>query len=100
MSSNALTTTNRTTVTVRYFAAASEAAGVEQEQLKLGDATLDGLRTALVGLYGEPMAKTLRAGSFLVDGRVRRDGGAILDHAGGPRANEPVIDVLPPFAGG
>lgn len=79
-------------ITVRYFAAAAEAAGAEEE---LWDSeppqTLAELRAALAERYGEPMARVLRGGSFLVDGRVRRDDGAI----GGGR-----VDVLPPFAGG
>lgn len=79
-------------ITLRYFAAAAEAAGAEEEAWEpVGAATLAGLRSALVERYGEAMAKVLRSGSFLVDGRVRRDDGPI----GGSR-----VDVLPPFAGG
>lgn len=80
------------TITVRYFAAAEEAAGAEQEEWKFPtDSTLGSLRSALIERYGEAMERALRGGSFLVDGRVRRDLGAI----GGSR-----VDVLPPFAGG
>ncbi|GAB3634312.1 MoaD/ThiS family protein [Microbacterium sp. AGC85] len=79
-------------VTVRYFAAASEAAGREQEDLDLGGATtLGGLREVLERTYGEPMSRVLRSGSFLVDGVVRRDPA----HAIGAK-----VDILPPFAGG
>ena len=85
-------------VTVRYFAAAAEAAGVETEQLTVADATLDGLRRELTTRYGEAMAKVLRGGSFLVAGRVRRDGGAIL--ADDAPTDQVTVDVLPPFAGG
>lgn len=85
-------------ITVRYFAAAAEAAGVETEQLTIADATLDGLRAELASRYGDAMAKVLRGGSFLVAGRVRRDGGAIL--APDAQADQVTVDVLPPFAGG
>ena len=74
---------------VRYFAAAAEAAGVEEELL---DAlTVGELKQLLVEKYGEPMKKVLASGSFLVDGVVSRDEAATI----GAR-----IDVLPPFAGG
>ena len=74
---------------VRYFAAAAEAAGVEEELL---DAlTVGELKQLLVEKYGEPMKKVLASGSFLVDGDVRRDDATPV----GAR-----IDVLPPFAGG
>ena len=74
---------------VRYFAAAAEAAGVEEELL---DAlTVGELKQLLVEKYGEPMKKVLASGSFLVDGVVSRDDAATI----GAR-----IDVLPPFAGG
>lgn len=79
-------------VTVRYFAAASDAAGREQELIDLGaDPTLGGLREVLVNTYGEPMERVLRSGSFLLDGVVRRD----LAHPTGAQ-----VDILPPFAGG
>jgi len=80
-------------VTVRYFAAAAEAAGVEEETLAAADAgtTVGELRDLLVGRYGAAMARIVANGSFLVDGVVRRDGAAPL----GER-----VDVLPPFAGG
>jgi molybdopterin synthase sulfur carrier subunit len=76
---------------VRYFAAAAEAAGLEEERIALADATLGGLRTELITRYGEPMERVLRSGSFLLDGVVSRDPGKAL----GER-----VDVLPPFAGG
>jgi len=80
-------------VTVRYFAAAAEAAGVEEETLAAADAgtTVGELRDLLVDRYGPAMARVVANGSFLVDGVVRRDGAAPL---GGS------VDVLPPFAGG
>ena len=80
-------------VTVRYFAAAAEAAGVEEELLAAADAgtTLGELRDLLVDRYGAAMARVVANGSFLVDGVVRRDGAAPLGAS---------VDVLPPFAGG
>nr|WP_155841588.1 MoaD/ThiS family protein [Agromyces luteolus] len=81
------------TVLVRYFAAAAEAAGVEEERLELaGDAaTVGALRDLLVDRYGAPMARVVANGSFLVDGVVRRDPAARIGAQ---------VDVLPPFAGG
>jgi molybdopterin synthase sulfur carrier subunit len=78
-------------VHVRYFAAAVEAAGREEETIPLTDATLGTLRAELLARYGDPMAKVLRSGSFLLDGVVSRDPAQAL----GAR-----VDVLPPFAGG
>jgi molybdopterin converting factor small subunit len=80
-------------VTVRYFAAAAEAAGVEEETLSADDAgtTVGELRDLLVDRYGAAMERVVANGSFLVDGVVRRDGAAPLGAS---------VDVLPPFAGG
>ena len=80
-------------VTVRYFAAAAEAAGVEQETLAASEAgaTVGELRERLVERYGPTMARVVANGSFLVDGVVRRDAAAALGSN---------VDVLPPFAGG
>lgn len=80
-----------TTVLVRYFAAAEEAAGREEERLVVSDPTVAGLREALAERYGDAMRLVLRNGSFLVDGVVSRDPAAVI----GER-----VDVLPPFAGG
>lgn len=77
-------------VHVRYFAAASEAAGRAEEQLDRVP-TVGDLRAALIARYGDPMARVLKSGSFLVDGVVSRDDSRAL----GAR-----VDVLPPFAGG
>ncbi|QIK62514.1 MoaD/ThiS family protein [Leucobacter viscericola] len=85
-------------ITVRYFAAAAEAAGREEEPWDLDAAdTLESLKGALGERYGEPMRKVLRSGSFLVDGVVRREG-AIT--AVGSEIRGITVDVLPPFAGG
>jgi molybdopterin converting factor small subunit len=77
-------------VLVRYFAAASEAAGVDEEHI-VGTETVGELRGLLVDRYGDAMARVLASGSFLVDGIVSRDDSRAL----GAR-----VDVLPPFAGG
>ncbi|WP_345184818.1 MoaD/ThiS family protein [Microbacterium panaciterrae] len=77
-------------VTVRYFAAAAEAAGRDQEELPVAG-TLGALRDELLRRYGDPMARVLRSGSFLIDGTVSRD----PDRRLGER-----VDILPPFAGG
>lgn len=74
---------------VRYFAAAAEAAGVEEESLEA--ASLGDLKQLLVAKYGSAMERVLASGSFLVDGVVSREPSTAL----GTR-----VDVLPPFAGG
>ena len=74
---------------MRYFAAAAEAAGREEESLDA--ATVGELRALLIARYGDPMTRVLANGSFLVDGVVSRDDSRTL----GER-----VDVLPPFAGG
>ncbi len=79
------------TVTVRYFAGARAAVGVDTEQRAA--ATLDELVRALADAHGERLARVLPACSFLVDGTTTRDRALVLS----PGA---VVDVLPPFAGG
>ena len=78
------------TVVVRYFAAAAEAAGCEQESLP-AVSTVGQLKAVLAERYGDAMSRVLASGSFLVDGVVSRDDARTL----GER-----VDVLPPFAGG
>jgi molybdopterin converting factor small subunit len=77
--------------TVRYFAAAAEASGVESESVAVEPATLGALQDLLLERYGEPMQRILRSGSFLIGGVVRRG----RDHE-----LTGTVDVLPPFAGG
>ena len=83
----------RTTVLVRYFAAAAEAAGVGEETLPAREAgaTVGELRELLVSRYGPIMARVVANGSFLIDGVVQREASAPLGAQ---------VDVLPPFAGG
>jgi molybdopterin converting factor small subunit len=78
-------------VTVRYFAGARAAAGVETETRDA--ATLAELVRQIVDAHGERLERVLTACSFLVDGTQTRDRSLAL----GPDA---VVDVLPPFAGG
>ncbi|MFC5503288.1 MoaD/ThiS family protein [Lysinimonas soli] len=78
-------------VTIRYFAAAAEAAGRDEETWDASPATVGELKDALAARYGAAMSRVLASGSFLVDGIVSRDPARPL----GAR-----IDVLPPFAGG
>jgi molybdopterin converting factor small subunit len=78
-------------VTVRYFAGARAAAGVDTETREA--ATLDQLVAQIVDSHGERLERVLTACSFLVDGTSIRDRTLALQ----PGA---VVDVLPPFAGG
>jgi molybdopterin converting factor small subunit len=79
------------TVTVRYFAGARAAAGVDTEQRSA--ATLDELVGQLADVHGEKLARVLTACSFLVDGTTTHDRALVLSPGS-------VVDVLPPFAGG
>ena len=78
-------------VTVRYFAGARAAAGVETEDRTA--ATLAELVRQIADAHGEQLERVLTACSFLVDGTSARDPRAVLSPGS-------VIDVLPPFAGG
>ncbi len=76
-------------VTVRYWAGARRAAGLDSEQLQATD-----LADLLAQLSnrGPALSKVLRASSVLVDA-ARSDADQLL-HPGA------VVDILPPFAGG
>ena len=78
-------------VRVRYFAAARQAAGCDEESLD-GGGGLAGL-VAQLSARGDPLASVLVRCSFLVDG-VRRD------RTGEPLPEGSLVDVLPAFAGG
>ena len=85
-------------VTIRYWAAAKEAAGVADESCEA--ATLaEALSAALARRYGshrDHLRAVLARSSFLIDGApagVRR-------HEDIGLAGAVVIEVLPPFAGG
>ncbi len=75
---------------MRFFAAAADAAGRDEELID-GPTTVGELKAVLVERYGADMARVLAVGSFLVGGVVSRDD---------ERPLEPLVDVLPPFAGG
>ena len=83
-------------VTIQYWAAAREAAGVELESVEAG--TLAEALDAIVARRGDDgrLRTVLDASSFLVDGSAASRGaapGVILPDAA-------VIEVLPQFAGG
>ncbi|RYE41384.1 MAG: MoaD/ThiS family protein [Hyphomicrobiales bacterium] len=81
-----------TGIEVRYFAAAADAAGVDKEIVALPPTTdLGSLKAALIERHGEKMARVLSVAGFLVDSELTRDLACIVG---------PVVDVLPPFAGG
>jgi molybdopterin converting factor small subunit len=74
---------------IRYFAAAQEATGLDQE--RRGESTLGALRRA-VATEHPALAAILPRCAVLV-------GGARVDDAT-PLAADELVDVLPPFAGG
>ena len=76
-------------VSVRYFAAAAEAAGTDAEDRT--EATLTALRAGVVADH-PALGGILDRCAVLVDG-TRRDDDA-------PLAGVTHVDVLPPFAGG
>lgn len=89
-------------VSVRYFAAARAATGVEQEEVVLdgqlsAGATREQFIELLISLHphapvGEPpLSRVLPQCSFLVDGVALTDGTVMPGNR---------VDVLPPFAGG
>jgi sulfur-carrier protein len=83
-------------VTVRFFAGARAAAGVDSEVLELpqtgGWTVRDALRE-LSDRHGARLATVLAASSFLLDEVAVRSPEA-------PLPDGAVLDVLPPFAGG
>jgi sulfur-carrier protein len=83
-------------VTLRYWAAAKEAAGLAEETITAD--TLAGALAAARGKAGRDarLGAVLARSSFLIDGHpvgVRAPEAVILTDAA-------VIEVLPPFAGG
>ncbi len=77
-------------ITVRYFAAAAEAAGVDTEQVPAG--TGEAVRAELVRRHGASLDRVLARCALLTDGR-RLSPDDTLSPGG-------TLDVLPPFAGG
>jgi sulfur-carrier protein len=80
-------------ITVRYFAGARAATGVDEEQLPAPRSwPLEELAEHLAERHGPALGRVLAAASFLVD-----------ETAGSRDRVVPagsVVDVLPPFAGG
>ncbi|MCM3885461.1 MoaD/ThiS family protein [Frankia sp. R82] len=84
----------RELVTVRYWAAAREAAGISEETLAA--ITLADVQGAIAARYGGILPGLLRRCSYLVDEQPvgQRDPATLILPAGA------VVEVLPPFAGG
>ncbi len=81
-------------VTVRWFAAARAAAGVESEQVTVPVGTTVAILLKTVrAAHGDDLARVLDRCSFLLDEVAVRDRDLPL-HDGA------IVDVLPPFAGG
>lgn len=80
-------------LTVRFFAAAREAAGADTAVLRLREgSTVDDAVRELCG-QSDKMALVLQKCSYLADGVAVRDRSLVL------RPHQ-TLDVLPPFAGG
>jgi sulfur-carrier protein len=83
-----------TTVTVRYFAAARAAAGLEVEPVEVPvGSSVEILLKTVRARHGDGMARVLDRCSFLLDEVAVRDRNTLLPDGA-------VVDVLPPFAGG
>ena len=88
-------------VTLRYWAAAKDAAGVAEDKVEahtLADALAGGVAAAAErpGDYAERLRQVMERSSYLVDGQPAgtRPPDSIIVTA------DSVIEVLPPFAGG
>ncbi len=81
------------TVTVRYFAAARAAAGVDDEAVDVDEAAPVADLVEVLRARGPELARVLARCSYLRDGIAVRD-------ITTPLAPAQTIDVLPPFAGG
>ena len=80
-------------VTVRYFAAARAAAGLDDEIIGIAPDTSLGFLVRSLGERNPELAKVLSRCSYLCDGIAVRDLRMTLKDV-------ETIDVLPPFAGG
>lgn len=88
------TTAGTTTVTVRFFAGAAQAAGGAQREVTLATsaATLKDVTSAIADDADEALLKVLAVATWLVSGaRAATDT---------PIPAGAVVDCLPPFAGG
>ncbi len=77
--------------TLRYFAAAAEAAGTTEELVDGADVAA--VLTAVCEAHGPRMSHVVGHSSLLLDGRYVADRDT-------PLSAGAVLDVLPPFAGG
>ncbi|WP_288336591.1 MoaD/ThiS family protein [uncultured Varibaculum sp.] len=80
-------------ITVRFFAGAAQAAGVDSARVPA--AANQTLREIAQAASRNDLASILKVSSFLVDGALA-DGDTPL----GESATNGQLDVLPPFAGG
>ncbi|MGV9801880.1 MoaD/ThiS family protein [Mycobacterium sp. NPDC003449] len=80
-------------ITVRYFAAAAAAAGVDTETLDIATGTTVTALTERLAGRGAELARVLKRCSYLCDGVAVRDSEQRL-------VTSQTVDVLPPFAGG
>jgi sulfur-carrier protein len=76
-------------VTVRYWAGAQAAAGLEQEVLQADEL---GELVRVLAHRGPALAEVLSVSSLLVDGLISPPSRALADGE--------TVEVLPPFAGG
>lgn len=85
---------NEVLVTLRYYAGAAAAAGLDEERIALpaGSTVADALASA-GDRRGPALARVIAASSVLLDGVHQHSGDATL-------AAGTTLDVLPPFAGG
>jgi molybdopterin converting factor small subunit len=80
-------------ITVRYYAAAAAATGLEQEHVRIsGPESVESLTHRLADRHGAQLARVLESSSFLIDGIAGGTERVISTGA--------TVDVLPPFAGG
>lgn len=87
------TSTATLQLTVRYFAAARSAAGVESETVLVAAGTTVAALVGTLAARDPELARVLARCSFLCDGFAVRDEALNL-------VDGQIIDVLPPFAGG
>ncbi|MFC4562676.1 MoaD/ThiS family protein [Nocardiopsis mangrovi] len=82
--------------TIRYWAAAKEAAGTGEEQVE-GSTLADVLESVLARRSGDDrLARVLARSSFLIDDRPV----GTRPHSGVEFTDGCTVEVLPPFAGG
>lgn len=88
-----MTTVTTVQVTVRYFAAAAAAAGIDTETLDIAAGTSVAELVEQLGARNEELARVLKRCSYLCDEIAVRDMAKQF-------VTPQTVDVLPPFAGG